>query len=156
MRDALFFGRGGMPIVASARGFSLMELVIVIAVIGLLAAIAIPNYSEYVKRGHRTAVRGALLDTAQWLERVRTEHSSYAARGATLPVGAQSPRSGTAVYTLALDPAPTATTYRLVATPVAGGPMGTDDCGVFTIDQSGATSAGGESSGPRFERCWGR
>lgn len=50
------------------QGFTLIELMIVVAVIGILGAIAYPSYTEYVRRGHRADARAGLLQAQQWME----------------------------------------------------------------------------------------
>lgn len=150
----------------SAKGFTLMEMLIVVAMIGILAAIAIPNYSAYIQRGHRSEAKGVLMQAAQWMERYRTENNSYAQTPppANTPVAlptslTRSPASGGLRYNVALNPAPTAGTYTLVATPT--GAQAGDECGSFTIDQVGrrtvvigaTTYVSGQ---PEFDRCWGR
>src|SRR5256885_9595200 len=59
------------------QGFTLIELMIVVAVVGILGAIAIPSYSEYIRRGHRAEARAGLLQAAQWLERASTATGTY-------------------------------------------------------------------------------
>ena len=61
----------------SQQGFTLIEMMIVVAVIGILSAIAYPNYTEYVRRGHRAEARAGLLQAAQWLERAATATGTY-------------------------------------------------------------------------------
>src|SRR5882672_288213 len=63
---------------ASTTGFTLMELLIVMVIIGILTAIALPNYSEYIARGNRTDAKATLLQIAQWQERYRSENNGYA------------------------------------------------------------------------------
>ncbi len=59
------------------QGFTLIEVMIVVAIIGILAAIAYPSYAEYIRRGHRAEARAALLQGAQWMERAATATGTY-------------------------------------------------------------------------------
>ena len=54
------------------KGFTLIEVMIVVAIIGILSAIAYPSYTEYIARGHRADARAGLLQAQQWLERAAT------------------------------------------------------------------------------------
>jgi type IV pilus assembly protein PilE len=138
-----------------ALGFTLIELMIVVAIIGILAAIAYPSYTAYVARGHRAEAKQGLLELAQFMERTYTEQNSYQPGGASpvLPYTTM-PKSGTTVYNLALDPAATsATTYKLTAT--ATGSMANDECGDFSIDNTGAQSVGGAATANAAD-CWNR
>ena len=58
-------------------GFTLIELVVTMAIIAILAAIAIPSYTAYIMRSHRSDARGQLLEVATWMERWRTERGRY-------------------------------------------------------------------------------
>ena len=130
-----------------ARGFTLIEMVMVMAVIGILTAIAIPNYTAYIARSNRSEARSQLLMAANWVERWRTQAGSYA--GAALPLGlAQSPAQGAAKYALAV--AVTPTTYTVTATPVVGGVMDGDVCGALSVNQTG------QRLPLAPDLCWGR
>src|SRR5882672_10318062 len=95
-------------------GFTLMELLIVMVIIGILTAIALPNYSEYIARGNRTDGKALLLQIAQWEERARTETNSYQAPPGTMLA---SPGNGTK-YTITPSNV-AAGTYTLTAAPAA-------------------------------------
>lgn len=128
----------------SASGFTLIELMIVVAVIAILAAIAYPSYSEYVRKARRGQAKADLVEYAQVAERWRTVHNTYV--GFTFPL--QSPRDGTAYYTLSLEGDATVSTFKIQAVPT-GAQVG-DKCGTLTIDQTGrkANSAG------EYADCW--
>ena len=132
------------------RGFTLVEVVVVMAVVAILTAIALPNYWAYVARSNRSEARGQLLIAANWVERWRTQQGSYL--GAALPPGLQqSPAQGVPKYTIALPPANlTAVAYLLQATPV--GPMVGDICGVMTVDQSGRRTP--DAPPDLVQLCW--
>ncbi|MDQ3189048.1 MAG: type IV pilin protein [Pseudomonadota bacterium] len=140
------------------QGFTLMELIITMVIIGILTAIAIPNYTAYIQRSNRSEARNALLEAATWMERWRTERGSYDTPGApgtppaTFPF-AQVPATGTAKYTIALGTPVPGTTYAINA--VAVGVMAGDACATLTINQTGQrtfTTGGGGTQ----ELCWNR
>ncbi len=135
------------------RGLTLVELVITLAIVGILSAIALPSYSEYVARSRRADARAALMQATQWIERYRGENNgSYV--GATLPAGLRNvPSTGAALYQVSITAA-TATGYQVGVTPVAGGPMASDPCGTFTVDQTGRRTAASVDAGALFNRCW--
>lgn len=131
---------------AGSAGFTLIEVVIAMVIIGILAAIAIPAYTQYITRGYRSEARSTLLQAAQWMERFRTQNGTYT--GAVLPATLdRSPPSGTVRYNIAVA-TPAANRFDLTATPVA-----VDDCGNLTLDQSGLRTRSGTAS---MDLCWNR
>jgi len=137
------------------RGFSLMELMAALAIIGVLSAIAIPSYTAYIARGKRAEGRAGLLEATGWMERWRTERGRYddPANANNPPPGfpwAQIPRTGTANYTVAVVATPA--TYTITATAV--GSMATDPCATLSIDQTGQRTFTGASGSQ--EVCWNR
>ena len=143
------------------RGFSLVEVLTVVTVIGILTALALPSYQEYVRRGHRAEARAGLLQAAQWMERVATANGVYPAT--TAKNGADVtplPLSLTTVpgrrYAVSLKTA-TDSAYTLIAVP--SGAQSDDKCGTFTLDQSsvrGITSAAATGSADLIADCWNR
>jgi type IV pilus assembly protein PilE len=138
-----------------AGGFTLIELMIVVAILGLLATIALPSYNEYIRRGARADARTALLENAQFLERNFTLATSYSKNSANadivLPI-TTSPRTGTALYVIVANPL-TPTTYTLSATPVVGGRMDGDACDSLTLTHLGQRGTTGTLSAAD---CWNR
>ena len=137
------------------KGFTLIELMIAVAIVGILAGIAYPGYQDSVRKSRRVDAEGALLGFANAMERYFTVHnSSYLGAGAdggntgaptiystTSPVD-----GGTAYYDLAINAAD-ANTYTLTATPRA-----TDKCGTLTLTQAGVKNFTG--TGVTAADCW--
>ncbi|MDT8386413.1 MAG: type IV pilin protein [Thiogranum sp.] len=108
-------------------GFTLIELMVVVAIIGIIAAIAYPSYLNQVRETRRADVQREMLQVVQEYERLYTRKNSYSADTVTLP-------SGNKFYTIDNPTAPTASTYKLRAVPIAGGDQVNDSCGTLTID----------------------
>ena len=67
------------PLSPQQHGFTLIELMIVVAIVGILSAIAYPSYAEYIRRGHRADARAGLLQAQQWMERAATASTALPA-----------------------------------------------------------------------------
>lgn len=115
-------------------GFTLLELMIVVVVIGILAAIAYPNYQEFVRRGHRSAAQSHLMDIAQRQQQYFTDARSYASTVGDLNM--TTPAKVSKFYTIAIvvDPGPPPS-YTLTATPIAGSIQAPD--GALSLDNTG-------------------
>jgi len=133
------------------RGFTLVELMIVVAIVAILAAIAYPSYQEYVRKSRRADAKAVLVEAAQFMERVYTEEFSYA--DAELPPSLKrSPSDSggtTKFYSIDFDDGPDATSFTLVAKPE--GDQAKDRCGELTLTHTG--EKGTEVSGMEDE-CW--
>ena len=130
-----------------ARGFTLIELMIVVAVIAVLTALAYPAYQDQVRKSRRAQAKADLVEYAQGAERHFTANNSYS--GYTFP--AQSPRQGTGFYTLSPTPLTDAEATAFTLTATATGDQVNDRCGNLTLSSTGVKGKTG--SAPDSE-CW--
>ncbi len=129
----------------TVKGFTLIELMIVVAVVAILAAVAYPSYQDYVRKARRGQAKADLVEYVQLAERFHTVNNTYV--GFALP-STQSPREGgTAYYTLA-PTAQTQSTFTIVAT--AKGTQAQDKCGNLGINQAGVKT----NTAGTLASCW--
>jgi len=121
-------------------GFTLIELAITVAIIGILAAIAFPLYQNQVEQTRRTTAKSDLLELTQWMERRYSNGFDYrdAGNNPTLPF-TQSPQNGTAFYNISFVGNVARDTFSLQAVPTGG--QANDDCGTLTLDEQGNRGA---------------
>ncbi len=101
------------------NGFTLIELMIVVAIIGILAAIAYPSYLNYKVRTHRTDAQAEMIAIGQSLSQYKATSGNYSNATIAIIYGANvTPKSGTALYDLTLNV--TASTWELIASPKPG------------------------------------
>src|SRR4249919_1213566 len=133
-------GSGGESIMNrhGAKGFTLIELMVVVAIVGIIAAIALPSYTEQVHKSRRADAVRAIGQLQLNLERWRAENPSYAncvgvgCGSGTYPVAPSSTDSP--YYTIQFaSPAPTATSYTITAAPRSGSAQAGDRCGTYTF-----------------------
>jgi len=136
------------------QGFTLIEVMITVAIIGILAAIALPSYNEYIVKSNRAAAASCLLEIAQAMERRYAANAAYNNPN-TLPVPACSADiANRGRYDLAFAAnQPTAITFVLTATPTAA--QKDKRCGILTLDNNGVkgVSANGSVTGD-VQTCW--
>jgi len=146
------------------NGFTLVELLVVVAIIGILASIAYPSYQDSVLKSRRKDAEGALLGFSNAMERHFTESNSYCDAGSTganscgvagtLDTGpstifaTKSPVSGSATYYNLTISAVTDMSYTLSAVPAGG--QASDSCGTLTIQHTGGKGV----SSSTVAQCW--
>ena len=136
-----------------SHGFTLIELMIVVAIIGLLAGIAYPQYGQYVIRGKRSEGRAALMDGAARLERFYSDNNRYATATNTIPSDAGiSSTTESDYYDMSITIASPFQTYTLTATPKS--PFVDAECGALTLTNAGVKGENGTA--PDVATCWGK
>lgn len=143
-----------------SKGFTLVELMIVVAIVGIIAAFAYPSYREQVSQSRRGDCSGALVGLANAMERHYTINSTYlgaAAAGADSGAPAIFPTScpldgGAPTYDLTITAATTASTFTVQAAPT--GSQAGDRCGTFTLTNTGVKDVTGADSGVTWQECW--
>lgn len=131
------------------RGFTLIELMVVVAIIGILSAIAYPSYVEFIVKSRRAVATACLTELAQFLERNNTSNMTY---NVALPNN-QCRADLTGFYTISFATGqPTASTFTIQAVPQ--GQQATRDtrCGTLTLSHIGVKTESGTASS--YRDCW--
>ncbi|MFK7731803.1 MAG: type IV pilin protein [Pseudomonadales bacterium] len=138
-------------------GFTLVELMIVVVIVGILAAVAIPSYQSSIQKSRRADAQGALQQFRQAMERFYSQRYTYAGAaaggansGAPAIFSTKSPIDGAVTYyNLAIDDS-SATTFTISAAPTATGGQNQDPCGTLTLTNTGVRG----SATPANGKCW--
>lgn len=134
------------------QGFSLIELMIVVVIVAILAAVALPTYRSYIVRSHRVDAQRALTDLAARQERYLYSNNAYTKNLGDL--GGTSSMAGS-YYSVSIDPAATSTTAFSVVATAAGTQLSDDKaCQTLTLDQAGRQGSTGTTTND--PKCWGR
>jgi len=127
-------------------GFTLIELMIAVAVVVIIATIAIPTYTSFVRKSARSDAMSVLMDLRLQQETYRLKNPSYAVSLSSVDIDTPSPNGK---YNIAITAAGVAS-FTATATPT--GTQSADDCGTFAINQDGPLTSGSYAS----DACWKR
>lgn len=156
-------GKGVHPSAhALARGFTLIELMVVLAIIAIIAAIAYPSYINSVVKSHRAAAEGCLAEHANFMERFYTTNLAYDKTTAGANIGGGAAASLPALgcdtaggmgnnYTFSFAAAPTTSTYSIRAVPILAQATRDTKCGTLSLDQTGTRAISGSGA---IQDCW--
>jgi len=138
----------------SARGMTLIELMIVVAILGIIVAIGYPSYADHVKKARRAEGMGELLELADRMERHYSDTGSYDQTDGTDMTAAVIYRSTTqnGYYTLSIDNGTDNVQFTARATPTSLGNQNTDKCGTFVVNSQGKKAVTGGSLSTTD--CW--
>ena len=127
------------------KGFTLIEMLIVVALISILAAVALPSYREYIKKSYRSEAQSYLMALASRQQQFLVDTRAYA-NLATLTSVLPTPTNVNSAYTVTMpDPAGVPPAFTLTATPKTA--QASEKCGTLTIDQTGTKTAA-------ISGCW--
>lgn len=140
---------------SKVRGFTLIEMLVTVAIVGILAAIAYPSYSEHVQKGRRAEAKIALQEGVQSLERYYSANGTYLntagdALAAVFPTTVNT--SGGTSYSIAVQGAPTRNQFMLRAT--RAGSMVGDGCGDYQINNVGSRTLNDMATDRTLAACW--
>ncbi len=128
-----------------SSGFTLIELMITVAVIGILSMVALPSYNEYIERSRRADAKSGLLSIQLQQESWRANNTLY-----TTAANLNMPSSDFYTFTIASY---SKTNFIATAGPISGTSQENDTCGTFEINVNGPDDTGGNAS---VANCWNR
>lgn len=149
-------------------GFTLLELMISLAIVAIMVSIALPTYASYIAKARRADARTQLIQVAQFMQRFYAANDGFLTDRANNNVATQvpaniarSPVDGNKLYDLVIplggNPLTNAMTFTIEMVPVAGGLMASDQCGTFTLTSTGLRGVvvGGVAGSPALrDSCW--
>lgn len=139
---------------SSSRGFTLIELMITVAIVAILASVAYPSYLEYVRKSRRADAKSALMHAAQVMERRFSEQAAYPNETKLTALLGGTLNSSEGYYALSLAAGSDDDSYTLEATPRSGTSQAEDKCGTFTLTHEGTKGVDDAATGYDAARCW--
>ncbi len=129
-------------------GFTLLELLIVIAIVAVLATIAYPSYRQHILKSHRTEAKNLLNDIATRQARFFTQNNRYADKLSRMNFASDTVSTESGRYNVNIS-ASTNLSFTAQAVPTTAGSQNTDLCGTFSINEQGVQTVSGTE-----DRCW--
>lgn len=138
------------------KGFTLIELMVTVAIVAIIAAIAYPSFLKSAQKGRRSDAKAALTQYSQALERCYTEYGVYSNVNCGVLATLEGSGYSTAhSYYTVTAPSVTSTTYALAATAVSTGPQAKDTgCTIMTLNNQGQQGSGSNTATSDTGSCW--
>lgn len=136
-------------------GFTLIELMVTVAIIGVLAAIAYPSYMAHVLKSYRATAKACMLEHVSYMERFYATNFAYnkTSAGTAISIPALNCKTDSKLntrYTITVDTL-ASKTFRVVATPIGVQLAKDTECGTLTVNQTGQRTASGRGG---LNACW--
>ncbi|AQA20171.1 hypothetical protein BST95_06395 [Halioglobus japonicus] len=137
------------------QGFTLIEVMIVVVIVGILLAVALPSYQEALQKGRRADGKAFLTEAANRQEQYMLDRSTYTTTLSELGLGTQSDEGHYTVTASACASGDLTRCYVLTATPTGTSPQdGDEDCFTFSLDSSGSKRALKKDGTAATALCW--